>query len=178
MHKYYIVTGAAGFVGSHLYKTLKELGYPVLGIDDFSIYNKYDKGRKAWAISEKDIVNVDITDMEQMKNLANSLEFKHEPEVHFIHLAAMTGVRESTRLATRYIDVNKLRIVLSKCVVVEFYSITHRSAEILQENIEFRHQFIYNFLTFRFCYIENNTLLVAIHGSVTESPFRSGAFGS
>ena len=33
-----LVTGAAGFVGSHLFKKLKDIGVDVYGIDNFSSY--------------------------------------------------------------------------------------------------------------------------------------------
>ena len=40
----YVVTGAAGFIGSHLAEALQDAGHEVLGVDSFTDY--YDRSRK------------------------------------------------------------------------------------------------------------------------------------
>jgi nucleoside-diphosphate-sugar epimerase len=65
-----VVTGAAGFIGSHLTERLLELGHEVVGIDCFSDY--YDRSRKEqnlevalanpnFAFEELDLVEADLT---------------------------------------------------------------------------------------------------------------------
>ena len=83
-----LVTGGAGFIGSHLVDRLLELGYEVIGIDCFSDYYPRE-------IKEANISNA-------LKN--NNFEFIEEdilnmdkfPEVDYIfHEAAQAGVRAS-----------------------------------------------------------------------------------
>ena len=40
----YLVTGSAGFIGSHLYETLRAEGHDVVGLDSFTDY--YDVALK------------------------------------------------------------------------------------------------------------------------------------
>lgn len=83
-----LVTGAAGFIGSHTAERLKKLGYEVIGIDNFSPY--YDLGLKklnAKALSEKNIevYNLDLRTDNLAEKLPNDLEY-------IFHFAAQPGI--------------------------------------------------------------------------------------
>lgn len=89
-----LVTGAAGFIGSHVTDKLLALGHTVVGLDNFNDY--YNPEFKEFNISHlKDndsfsLVRADITDQPAMKDLFDEHEFES-----VIHLAAQAGVRIS-----------------------------------------------------------------------------------
>ena len=86
-----LVTGAAGFIGSHLTERLLRLGYEVVGIDSFTNY--YARERKlrnlAWVTEEKTfrLVEGDLLEL----NLGKLLQGVSS----VVHLAAEPGVRAS-----------------------------------------------------------------------------------
>jgi UDP-glucuronate 4-epimerase len=104
-----LVTGAAGFIGSHTAATLLERGDRVVGLDNLNDY--YDPARKRANVAELQalpgaaerftFVEGDIRN----RALLNELFAKH----HFTgvaHLAAMAGVRVSVDDPWLYYDVN------------------------------------------------------------------------
>ena len=102
-----LVTGFAGFIGSHLTEKLLSEGFTVIGIDDFNDY--YDPKIKERNISgfkenKNFILNrFDIRDKNKVSELFN----KHKPET-VIHLAARAGVRPSLTEPLLYEEVNIL----------------------------------------------------------------------
>ena len=102
-----LVTGFAGFIGSHLTEKLLSDGYTVIGIDEFNDY--YDPKIKERNISsfrnnERFVFNkADIRD----KHSVNEIFQKHKPEI-VIHLAARAGVRPSLQQPLLYEEVNVL----------------------------------------------------------------------
>jgi UDP-glucuronate 4-epimerase len=103
-----LVTGAAGFIGSHTVEAFLERGDTVLGLDNFDCY--YDvvhkRGNVAQLRSRPEsgrltIVEGDVRDQELLQRL--SAEWK--PEV-LVHLAAVAGVRASIEQPQHYFDVN------------------------------------------------------------------------
>jgi UDP-glucuronate 4-epimerase len=101
----YLITGGAGFVGSHVAEQLLKRGETVVVIDNFNDY--YDpaiKRRNAKHLSQYDkltLIEGDIRDVE----LVNRLFVEHNI-THVAHLAAMAGVRASVDQTRLYIDVN------------------------------------------------------------------------
>jgi len=83
-----LITGIAGFIGSHTAERLQDLGHDVIGIDNFSDY--YDLSLKtlnANAVEAKDIriINFDLRN----ENLSDVLP----TDIHYIfHFAAQPGI--------------------------------------------------------------------------------------
>jgi len=99
-----LITGAAGFIGSHLCERLLADGWPVVGVDNFNDF--YDPQIKRWNISDclKNqnfmLVEADIRDSNVMDEVIGR-------DVRIIvHLAAMAGVRASIAQPLLYADVN------------------------------------------------------------------------
>jgi len=99
-----LITGAAGFIGSHLCERLLGDGWTVVGVDNFDDF--YDPQIKRRNISEclKDknfqFIEADIRDGAAMdKTVRDSVEI-------IVHLAALAGVRPSIAQPLLYADVN------------------------------------------------------------------------
>lgn len=92
-----IVTGGAGFIGSHVADAALERGHEVLVIDDLS------GGRRENVPSGARFVQLDIRDGEKLHQLVG--EFK--PDV-ITHQAAQTSVSVSTREPIRDAEINIL----------------------------------------------------------------------
>lgn len=102
--KHILVTGAAGFIGFHLSKLLKNRGDRVIGFDNFNGY--YDpslKRSRAQELAKLEIpvIEGDICESDQLQNLVN----RHEL-THFVHLAAQAGVRYSLTNPQAYMKTN------------------------------------------------------------------------
>jgi len=97
----YLVTGAAGFVGSHLSEQLLIFGHEVVGIDNFSDY--YSPELKKSRIKNLEVntnfkfLEIDLID----KASFDRLLFNFSPDF-VIHLAAQPGVRLSLSESFRY----------------------------------------------------------------------------
>jgi UDP-glucuronate 4-epimerase len=99
------VTGAAGFIGSHLAEALLNRGDEVIGVDSFNDY--YDPARKRANVAPFEdhphltFYDADIRDADKMHKIVA----QHCPDV-IAHLAALGGVRYSIGRAPLYTDVN------------------------------------------------------------------------
>ncbi|KAK9098003.1 hypothetical protein Syun_025048 [Stephania yunnanensis] len=99
-----LVTGAAGFVGSHVSLALKKRGDGVVGLDNFNDY--YDpslkRARKS-LLNENGIfvVEGDINDARLLAKLFDVVAFSH-----VMHLAAQAGVRYAMKNPGSYIHSN------------------------------------------------------------------------
>ena len=83
-----LVTGGAGFIGSHMVGKLLSLGYEVIGLDCFTDYYSRD-------IKEKNVESA-LTNKNYTFIEADILDMKTFPEVDYVfHLAAQAGVRAS-----------------------------------------------------------------------------------
>jgi UDP-glucose 4-epimerase len=80
-----VVTGAAGFIGSHLAETLGVAGHEVVGIDSFNDY--YDPSRKRENADGLPVVEQDLLDID-LDTLLDGVE-------GVCHLAGQPGVRAS-----------------------------------------------------------------------------------
>ena len=100
-----LVTGAAGFIGAHVSRTLLDLGHDVLGLDNLNDYYdvqlKHD--RLAWFENAPNFtfIKLDLADREGMETLFA----EHDFDV-VINLAAQAGVRYSIDHPHAYADSN------------------------------------------------------------------------
>jgi len=95
-----LITGAAGFIGSRLAKSLIASGHDVVGLDN---YLSQVHGENPQINNEFEIVQGDIRDFDLLRKLIASREFST-----IYHLAAETGTGQSFDEPTRYADVNIL----------------------------------------------------------------------
>jgi UDP-glucuronate 4-epimerase len=98
-----LVTGGAGFIGSHLVEHLLAAGHTVVILDDFNDF--YDPQIKQVNIAgfAKDVTihRVDLRDSASVRNL-----FHREKFEAIAHLAARAGVRPSIQYPQLYYDTN------------------------------------------------------------------------
>lgn len=100
-----LVTGAAGFIGSNLTKTLLEEGYRVVGIDNFD--DTYDPRLKeaqiAPFLTDPNFVlhRIDIRDLPVLTEV-----FKTENPSYVVHLAAKADTRKAVDAPRLYVSVN------------------------------------------------------------------------
>lgn len=120
--KTYLITGAAGFIGSHLAETLLKSGNRVINIDNFNDF--YDVNIKIKnvlsSVNKSDFL---VETPEELKQIVDSENYKLEvsdiressdiEKIFFenkidmvINLAAMAGVRPSLENPVLYSDVN------------------------------------------------------------------------
>ncbi|HET7459884.1 MAG TPA: NAD-dependent epimerase/dehydratase family protein [Longimicrobium sp.] len=103
-----IVTGAAGFIGSHVVERLLARGDQVVGIDNFdSFYDPAVKRRNLRAALASDafrLVEADIRDREPLTDAVRAAGGQGADAV--VHLAARAGVRPSLQDPVLYSQVN------------------------------------------------------------------------
>ena len=122
-----VVTGAAGFIGSHLAERLIEGGARVTGIDCFTDYYPRDLKERnlarlrraaAFTLVEASLADVDLSDV-----LAGV--------THVFHLAAQAGVRRSWGRDFRVYTVNNVeatQILLEACVSMPIERLVYASS--------------------------------------------------
>ncbi len=98
-----LLTGAAGFIGSHTAQALIARGYHVVGVDNFcDFYPRHWKELNIHAVGQGlDLEELDIADGPRINALINRIK-PHG----IIHLAAMAGVRPSIEQPVHYARVN------------------------------------------------------------------------
>jgi UDP-glucuronate 4-epimerase len=104
-NKNVLITGGAGFIGSHLVDALLKLGNRVVVLDNFNSY--YDPNIKRQNVVEHlkqrqyTLIDGDLRDKAKI-----SEAFSHGPFDSVVHLAGAAGVRPSIEQPGFYMDVN------------------------------------------------------------------------
>ncbi|KAF7810156.1 UDP-glucuronate 4-epimerase 3 [Senna tora] len=99
-----LVTGAAGFVGTHVSLALKRRGDGVLGLDNFNHYYDPNLKRARQKLLDRAgvfVVEGDINDAALLHKL-----FDVVPFTHVMHLAAQAGVRYAMQNPSSYVHSN------------------------------------------------------------------------
>lgn len=101
-----LVTGAAGFIGSHLAEKLARRGDEVVGIDNFNdlVYSAERKRQNAARLAaypNLTLIETDIRNRDQMFGL-----FAQERFDAVAHLAALAGVRNAVKYPALYVEVD------------------------------------------------------------------------
>ncbi len=89
-----MITGGAGYIGSHVVKLLGEYGHQIVVYDNLSNGNK-------WAVLYGDLIKGDIGD----ENLLNKVFKDFKPDI-VMHFAAFIQVNESVKDPIKYYQNN------------------------------------------------------------------------
>ena len=89
-----LVTGAAGFIASHLCEKLNELGHDVVGLDNFNDY--YSPNLKRMNAQELENRGISIFEIDLNSNLQSVFEKQYD---YIYHLAAQPGISSETPLS-------------------------------------------------------------------------------
>jgi nucleoside-diphosphate-sugar epimerase len=89
-----LVTGAAGFIASHLCEKLRDLGHEVVGLDNFNDY--YSPSLKRLNASDLKAKGIEVIEIDLNDNLQPVFE---KPYDYIYHLAAQPGISAETPLS-------------------------------------------------------------------------------
>ncbi|MEA2576346.1 MAG: dTDP-L-rhamnose 4-epimerase [Chloroflexia bacterium] len=102
MNKQVLITGGAGFIGSHLADELLAHGYRVRALDNLTEQvHGPDRHRPGYLSSEVELVVGDVRDPEAVRKALKGVDAVY-------HLAAAVGVGQSMYEIERYTDVNNI----------------------------------------------------------------------
>ncbi len=94
-----LITGGAGFIGSHLARELLEHGYSVRALDDLNPQVHPDRQLPNYLDGEVDLVEGDCRDREAVASALRDVDL-------VVHLAARVGVGQSMYEMAEYTSVN------------------------------------------------------------------------
>lgn len=89
-----LVTGAAGFIASHLCEKLRDLGHEVVGLDNFNDY--YSPALKRLNASDLNAKGIEVIEIDLNDNLQAVFQ---NPYDFIYHLAAQPGISAETPLS-------------------------------------------------------------------------------
>lgn len=100
-----VVTGAAGFIGAHVTRSLTEAGHAVVGVDSFTDFHAPDLKLRRWESLVKQPASTlrrfDVADDDHFERLI----IEEMPDT-IIHLAALAGIRYAQKFPERCLRSN------------------------------------------------------------------------
>lgn len=130
-----LITGGAGFIGSHLTEKLLEMGHKVSVIDSFSpfydISIKRKNLEKAFSYDDFSLYEIDVRDSENITEIFVLNQFDV-----VVHLASKAGVRPSLMLPRAYfeVNVNGTLNILEECVRHKIDKVVYASSSSVYGN--------------------------------------------
>lgn len=103
----YLVTGGAGFIGSHLSERLVREGHQVICVDNFDPYYSVDT-KKSNLRNIREVRGFKLVDLDLRDKKAVDSLFTDNNIRKVVHLAAQAGVRSSITNPEKYYQVNVL----------------------------------------------------------------------
>lgn len=100
-----VVTGAAGFIGSHATERLIAAGHRVTGLDSFDSYLYSSDRKRANAVALASLPGFSLVEGSICDRAAVARAITPDVDV-VLHLAALAGVRPSLAEPLRYLDTN------------------------------------------------------------------------
>ena len=105
-----LITGGAGYIGSHVSLSLLQMGYNVFSIDSFinssyrsvNVLNSYSKNNINNGVGNFYFFKGDIRDQFLLKKIFDNAKSNNCPIDAVIHFAALKSVNESTELPLKY----------------------------------------------------------------------------
>lgn len=110
-----IITGAAGFIGSHLCDKFLSEGFRVVGIDDLSSGNKKNLSQD-FSFAKFDLLKQDISQKNCARKIISQLNRMHFKPKIVVHLAAKKIPRYSKRLQTLIVNTEGTKNMLDLAV--------------------------------------------------------------
>lgn len=111
-----LITGCAGFIGSHVCEVLLEKGWKVIGIDNFDLFyeRKIKESNLAKCMTNPNFIlqELDITDTISINKIDQQIDI-------VIHFAAKAGVLPSLKTPLAYIHTN----IYGSATILEFMKI-------------------------------------------------------
>jgi len=110
MSKKILITGADGFIGSHLTETLIGLGFDVTALAQYNSFNSWGWLEDIDNISDVNVISGDIRDPHFCKQITKNIDV-------VVHLAALIAIPYSYSAPDSYVDTN-IKGTLNICQAV------------------------------------------------------------
>src|SRR5262245_10401027 len=91
-----LITGGAGYIGSHAVREFRDAGHEVVVLDDLS------KGHRAAVPRDVPFVNADLADPDGLRQALQGADA-------VVHFAGVLSVGESVRLPAKYYQINVVK---------------------------------------------------------------------
>jgi len=99
MEKRALITGADGFIGSHLVELLAEMGWSIRALSQYNSFNDWGWLEDVNCLDSIEVVTGDIRDAHYCKKITKDIDY-------IFHLAALIAIPYSYEAPASYVDTN------------------------------------------------------------------------